>query len=230
MSFLAYLIANFVALGVAAFASRVGGRRLMLALIVLGFAVGSLNIMIEAYAFDVTSVGQTVRAVVFQLPVFLVLGPAAAWVSDRVVSRDGHPLAPRITLLRLLGVILAYMILYMAAGLLAYPHVQAFYADKVMPSLDTLLILQAVRALIFAAAALPLLRLSPRYGPVVIGLAFSVVGGIAPLLQDNVFMPPDIRWIHLVEVGISNFLFGAIVALLLRPVPASGIPPVRSLG
>tara|TARA_R110002167_G_scaffold109194_2_gene278399 strand:+ start:751 stop:1443 length:693 start_codon:yes stop_codon:yes gene_type:complete len=230
MSFLAYLIANFVALSVAAFASRVGGRRLMLALVVLGFAVGSLNIMIEAYAFGVTSLGQTVRAMASQLPVFLILGPAAAWLSDRFVSRDGQPLAPRITPLRLLGVMLAYMALYMAAGLLAYPFVQAFYADKVMPSFDRLLILQAVRALIFAAAALPLLRLSPRYGPVVIGLAFSVIGGIAPLLQDNPFMPPDIRFIHLIEVGISNFLFGVVVALLLRPAPAPKPAPVRSSG
>lgn len=228
MSFLAYLIANFAALSVAAFASRVGGRRLMLALVVLGFAVGSLNIMIEAYAFGVTGPGQTVRSMATQLPVFLVLGPAAAWLSDRFGSRDGPPLAPRITSLRLLGVILAYMGLYMAAGLLAYPHVQAFYADKVMPSFDRLLLLQAVRALIFAVAALPLLRLSPRYGPVVLGLAFSVIGGIAPLLQDNPFMPPHIRSIHLVEVGISNFLFGVAVALLLRPAPAPKIAPVRS--
>jgi hypothetical protein len=230
MSFLAYLIANFAVLSLAAFASRIGGRPLALALVVLGFAVGSLNIMIEAYAFGVTGPGETVRAMAVQLPVFLILGPAAAWVSDRFVSRDGQPLAPRITPLRVLGVILAYMILYMAAGLLAYPYVQAFYADKVMPSFDRLLILQAVRALIFGAAALPLLRLSPRYGPVVLGLAFSVIGGIAPLLQDNPFMPPDIRSIHLIEVGISNFLFGVVVALLLRPGPTPKTAPVRSSG
>jgi hypothetical protein len=50
----------------------------------------------------------------------------------------------------------------------------------------------------------------------VLGLAFSVLGGIAPLLLPNhEYLPPNIRAAHSVEIGISNFLFGLVVTMLL---------------
>jgi hypothetical protein len=58
------------------------------------------------------------------------------------------------------------------------------------------------------------------------GLVYGVVGGIAPLLPDNPYMPADIRFYHGIETSVSNFLFGLIVGYLftrarpLRPAHA----------
>ncbi len=46
-----------------------------------------------------------------------------------------------------------------------------------------------------------------------------VLGGIAPLLLPNPFMPSGIRLAHGFEVGISNFLFGMIVGAALASKP-----------
>ncbi|HEX5426443.1 MAG TPA: hypothetical protein VFW94_23035, partial [Candidatus Acidoferrales bacterium] len=48
-----------------------------------------------------------------------------------------------------------------------------------------------------------------------LGAAYSILGGIAPLLLPNPFMPPNIRLAHGFEVGISNFVFGMIVGWAL---------------
>ena len=50
---------------------------------------------------------------------------------------------------------------------------------------------------------------------VLIGLTFSVLGGIAPLIIPSDLMPVNIRWAHGIEVGISNFIFGMIAGRLL---------------
>jgi hypothetical protein len=48
-----------------------------------------------------------------------------------------------------------------------------------------------------------------------VGLAFA--GFMIPeLLLPNPIMPWPVRSVHMVEVGVSNFLFGAITALLLQ--------------
>jgi hypothetical protein len=52
---------------------------------------------------------------------------------------------------------------------------------------------------------------------VVLSLCFSVLGGIAPLLLPNAYMPVPIRIAHSIEVGVSNFLYGLAVAWLVVP-------------
>ena len=54
---------------------------------------------------------------------------------------------------------------------------------------------------------------------VVVGMAFSVLA-TAQLLYPSTIMPWEIRFPHLVEVGISNFVFGALATrLLFVPLP-----------
>jgi hypothetical protein len=81
-----------------------------------------------------------------------------------------------------------------------------------------------VRSLIFLGAVYPLLRRGLRGAPLVLALVFSVIGGVAPLLPDNPYMPPDIRFYHGIETSTSNFIFGLVVGFLFtrrRPaVPA----------
>jgi hypothetical protein len=57
----------------------------------------------------------------------------------------------------------------------------------------------------------------------VLALVYSVIAGIAPLLPDNPYMPPDVRFYHGIEVSVSNFIFGLVVGYLFswrRPAPA----------
>ncbi len=51
---------------------------------------------------------------------------------------------------------------------------------------------------------------------VLIGLTFAVIGGIAPLIPPNELMPAYVRLGHGFEVGISNFIYGVLLAILLR--------------
>jgi hypothetical protein len=114
-------------------------------------------------------------------------------------------------------VVLAYELLYFGAGMLVYPYVADFYATRRLPPVGLLAGLAAFRALLFVIWTWPLLRLAPRHAPWLVGLGFAIIAGIAPLLPDNPYMPADIRFYHAIETGISNFLFGWILAWLLQP-------------
>ena len=57
----------------------------------------------------------------------------------------------------------------------------------------------------------------PRWETVLaVGLLFSVLTA-ASLLLPNPLLPPEVRAVHLVETGSSNFLFGLLVGWLLTP-------------
>ena len=78
--------------------------------------------------------------------------------------------------------------------------------------------LQIARGLVWGALAWLLAR--SLSGPdwkaaLLVGLAFA--GLMAPvLLFPNPAMPWPVRWVHMVEIGVSNFLFGLIAAFVLR--------------
>ena len=73
---------------------------------------------------------------------------------------------------------------------------------------------QVVRSLIFLAASYPLLKSGLRGAPLMLALVYGIIGGVAPLLPDNPYMPADIRFYHAIETTTSNFIFGLIVGLL----------------
>lgn len=211
---LALDLAMLVAL---AFVSPARGFRLAAALLVLGWVVGHLNALIEAVAFNVVGIGTAAAIAGGSFATFVVLAGLAMLIAWRWPGEAAPPVKLRITPLRLIGVVIAYELLYFGAGALVFPWVAHFYADKAMPSFAMVAALQVPRALIFAAAAWPWLRTGPRAAPLLLGLAFAVFGAIAPLLLDNPFMPPEVRLAHGIETGSSNFVFGVIVAWLLRP-------------
>ena len=90
-----------------------------------------------------------------------------------------------------------------------------------------LLPLQVVRAILWAAIAVPVIRIMK--GPwweagVAVALLFSVVM-CAPLLLPNPLMPREVRLVHLIETASSNFLFGWLVVLVLLGWNRSGGEP-----
>lgn len=116
---------------------------------------------------------------------------------------------------------LAYVFLYFAAGMVILPYVRDFYATQAVPPPGTIAALQLlVRGPVFVALCLLLVRmigLSRLTGALMVGLAFTLLSGVAPLLMPNPFFPDAVRWVHFAEVTSSNFVFGAIVGLLWGP-------------
>lgn len=116
--------------------------------------------------------------------------------------------------MKLIGVVVAYELLYWSAGTLVFPYIAHFYEARSLPPVYAVAIMQVVRSLIFAAAAYPLLKGGLRAAPLRLALVYGIVGGLAPLLPDNPYMPPDIRFYHAIETTTSNFIFGLVVGFL----------------
>ncbi len=121
--------------------------------------------------------------------------------------------------LALLAVI--YILIYIGFGMFVFKPLagdafQQFYAGLVMP--QWILPFQALRALIWVALALPVIRMMKGAwweAGLAVSLLFSVLMG-ALLLLPNEFMPDAIRMAHFVEVAASNFVFGWIVVWVLN--------------
>lgn len=113
---------------------------------------------------------------------------------------------------------LTYLILYFGAGMIIFPFVKDFYATQQLPSAGTIIALQlSIRGPIFVLLCLALARMLglPRFsGALAVGLIFTLLSGVAPLLMPNPYFPDHVRWVHFCEVVSENFVFGAVVGWL----------------
>jgi len=127
---------------------------------------------------------------------------------------------------RLLVSSAAYVVLYFIAGMIIFPFVREFYATQTMPGMGLILSLQFfLRGPVFAGLCLLLMRgyrLQGLAGALAVGLAFTLLSGVAPMIQPNPFFPDSARWVHFWEITCSNLVFGIFVAWLWRPAPAEG--------
>jgi hypothetical protein len=95
---------------------------------------------------------------------------------------------------------------------------------------------QVLRAMMWTLLALPVIRMMKGAwweAGLAVALLFSVVMN-AQLLLPNPYMPEAVRMAHLAETASSNFIFGWIVAWLLRrnaePVSSSAPPAPSAQG
>jgi hypothetical protein len=209
-----YLLLNLAVLWIVARASSASGWRLMLMLLVLGFVVGSANNLIEAVFFGVLLPQEVSAAAAPAGIIFAILSPAAVLLAGRWRNLDERSAGGGFTPLTLLAAVAAYELLYWSAGTLVYPYIADFYATRTVPPFYIVSAVQIVRSLIFVGAAYPLLKSGLRGAPLVLALVYAVIGGVAPLLPDNPYMPAHIRFYHAIEVSISNFIFGLVVGVL----------------
>jgi hypothetical protein len=80
-----------------------------------------------------------------------------------------------------------------------------------------LFLLQLVRGLLWAAIAVPVIRMMKGdwwEAGLAVALLFAMTSAL--LLIPNPLMPPAVRMAHLLETSTSNFLFGWLVVLILR--------------
>jgi hypothetical protein len=216
MMFALYVLLTLAALVLAGAVSPARGRASWLSLLVLGWTVGQFNTLIEAVVFSV----MPLRDALFQLAIAFVavalLAAIAVFLLGKWRGQGPGAVSAAVTWRIIAGVVLGYELLYWTAGTLVWPFVADFYANKPLPAVALIAALQVPRALIFAAAAWPWLRTGPRHAPWVLGTAFAVIGGIAPMFPENPYMPADVRFAHGIETSVSNFLFGLLVGSLLR--------------
>ncbi|MFT4074691.1 MAG: hypothetical protein QM647_04100 [Asticcacaulis sp.] len=117
-------------------------------------------------------------------------------------------------------IISLYVVFYFGAGaLIAWQSadVRAYYAQGFHIDQGQLALLQVGRGLIWALLAW--LSVTSLTGGVwrralLTGAAFSLLMAL-PLLYPNPLMPWAVRHVHLIEVGVSNFLFGILASLIL---------------
>lgn len=196
------------------------------AVFVFDFVVGTVNTLDEAVFFHVIAWNQL--AVVFRTGLEASLAVAALLALVPPLRRESN-IEPLSTI-RILGfaplLAIAYFVLYLVAGLVASPYVIAFYKPRQLPTIGVVLLVEFGRGVLYVLAAWLWVRIIPGRGhaALFLGAAYSILGGIAPLLRPNPFMPPNVRLAHGFEVGISNFVFGLIVGWVLSakaPAPVA---------
>ncbi len=216
--------------------SALSGARLALSTFVIAFGIGSFNIMIEAIIFNVTDVPETIGGLLHGFFKFSVLcgcllffyhvphrNKQHAYVSRSIGTWTG----------RILLCVLLYIVVYVAAGIIlqqTLPELMEFYAGKI-PPFGLIILVQVIRGFIFSAVAILFLRTHSSTHIVkaaILGILFSILGGIAPLIPVNEYMPLVIRIGHGFEVGISNFAYGFLVGLILNQRPLSKVVSGKS--
>jgi len=218
--------------------SQVRGSSLVARLTLLYFGIGYFNTLDEGMLFVGLSGREVAGGLVFGLlraltvtAVLVAISGGVGQAARTASGSAGEPLlrAPHSAgqwLWRLATGDVAYVFLYFVAGILVFPFVKAFYATKTLPGPSTVILMQFFRALVYMGVALPVLRLmrDRRHAAVALGLALAVLGGVAPLLPDNPLMPGYVRLPHTIEIGVSNFIYGVILAWLFVPANAATVP------
>jgi hypothetical protein len=131
---------------------------------------------------------------------------------------------------KLAVIALVYLMLYFTFGyFIAWknPAVPEYYGGTdpgsffaqmrtVMRDTPSLIPFQILRAMLWVALALPVIRMLKGKWPetaIALGSLFAVM--TAPLLLPNPYMPEAVRMAHLVETASSNFIFGVFIGWLL---------------
>jgi len=204
--------------------SRLTGLRLAGWLAVVLFGIATFNNLIEAVFFHVFGVAEFVRYVLQGALTAAAFAPVLVFIMGRRASAGrarAAAAASRPGPWRLAAADLLYLACYLGAGTAIYPWVREFYLDRDQPAQLLVAAMQLFfRGPIFIALTLFVVRMidGERWERVLVaGAALSVVGGVAPLLIPNPYLPDVVRWAHLFEVGLSNLAYGAAAAWLLTP-------------
>jgi hypothetical protein len=209
-----------LALGAAALRSGWKGWKLGLALFASPAAIAAVN-MIEGVVFLtgvsidwrgtilITLVGYAIAAVLW----VFIFGSWATRQSDADWSFPVRSIRQQAWRFVLCSA--AYVVLYFTAGMIIFPYVRDFYATQHIPPFGQLVGLQFfLRGPVFVLVCLLLMRMFrlPRVsGALAVGVAFTLLSGVAVLMIPNPFFPDAVRWVHFCEVTSSNFVFGCVV-------------------
>ena len=215
----------FILLGYYIIHSNLKGIGLALSVFTIYYGIGYLNLIVEAVIFNLVNIEVVLNSVPRGLIMAIIISTAIAFIfSKGKIKIEKNEFASR----PILGWIwrvavgdILYLIFYIAAGLTlinVYPELMEFYNEKSPPPPELIFGTQLIRGILFNGTAILIgltVNLSLHKKAVLIGLIFSILGGIAPLVLPSEEMPSYIRLGHGFEVGISNFLYGFILGYLM---------------
>jgi hypothetical protein len=123
-----------------------------------------------------------------------------------------------------------FNVCYFAAGMLIFPLVKSYYAARVIPDPGTIAAAQVLRAMVLILAGWLVLRIVPerRDACLILTTAFPVIGVISLMLPPNEIMPPEVRWVHTLEMTPYYALFGLLLAVWFGPPRAIPAESVKS--
>ena len=216
--------------------SRWTSWKLILTVFFLFYGVSTVMPQIEsAYFITRLPPGMLPRLFLAGLILALVFAPLAVLILGKAKSLTNETahlnMSPGAWIGKLSLIVIAYLFLYLTFGyFIAWknPAVRAYYGGSdpsgfishitsLLRDEPLLFLLQAVRALLWIAIALPVIKMLKGEWwerGLAVALLFAVM--TSQLLLPNPLMPNEVRMVHLVETATSNFLFGWLVALILR--------------
>jgi hypothetical protein len=224
------LLANLLTAGaLARVDQRLLGGRWARAAVLAALAGGlGLNNLLETLLFSIGIPSDVLPRIWVMTPLVAIgLAGVLAWLPGRSPVAGEAAQAAWPEWWRLALCVLAYVVAYSVAGLIAWPFLRDFYQQWQMPPNSRVLMMQVVRGLVLSLLVLLMARrlaVGRKDLALSAGLVLSVVGGVAHLVPPNPFFPDGVRVTHLWEVGVSNFVFGAFAGWLLsaprrRPSP-----------
>lgn len=233
------ILADLLTAGVLAYAMWAAcgyGWRLVAAAFLPLFVIRYVNTLDEGTFYVGLPATIVVGGLVVGLLSSAVVAPVLVWLMGMMHDTGQGAASPRAArsaggwLWRFAAGDFAYVFLYFAAGLCVIPFTRDFYAQFVLPSPGAIVLMQIFRGLVYIGAVLPIARMIPerRHAAIALGLALALLGGAVPLLPDNQLMPPNIRLAHTIEIGVSNFIFGVILAYLFSPRPQPAATPAMT--
>lgn len=240
VALLAVSLLNTLVLGYIILRSRWAGWKLILAIFFVFYGVMTVMPQIET-AFFITTLppgmlprlflSGAIIAALFSSLAVLILGKRKSnpEESDKHLRLD---MSAGQWVGKLSLIVIVYVVIYFTFGyFIAWknPAVRAYYDGSdpgsfsaqirsVLRDTPLVLPLQAVRAILWTAIAVPVIRMMKgrwREAELAVALLFAVVMN-SQLLLPNPLMPQEVRMVHLLETATSNFLFGWLIVLVLR--------------
>lgn len=242
VALLALLVVSVINTAVLAYItlrSRWAGWKIMLTLFIVFYGVVTVMTQIES-AFFITRLppgmlsrlflAGAIMAAVFAPLVVLILGKGKSQSKESVYQSRLQMTAGSWGI-KLSVIVVAYALIYFTFGYyIAWRNaaVRSYYGGNdpgsfvaqmtsVLRDTPTLLPLQVVRALMWTALAVPVIKMM-KGAWWEAGLAVALLFGVlmnTQLLLPNPFMPHEVRMAHLLETATSNFLFGWLVVVVL---------------
>jgi len=158
---------------------------------------------------------------------------ARSGIARTSVQRAPNPPTTASWVRRWIGVSFAYLVLYIAAGLMILPIIEAWYETQGSLGANPAVVfpLQIVRGAMFVAILVPLLRsmtVARWQAAVAMAVMIPLVHGVATLILPNPFMPDYVRHAHMIEIGWSNFVLGLLIGYLFWNPRASADELIQS--
>ena len=190
------------------------GRVLLTALFWLFFGGTYISSSVEGYAFGLLTLEKSVFVLAQGAVISFLVSLGLVWASGRMDEPRGSAIATEWRWGPAIAAAFAFCVSYLLAGAAIFPKVSSYYTNIQIPPLPALLALQIARGLVWVAVLFPCLRRIESRGRamLVLAVAATTLGALAPLAAPNNLIPLKIRLWHMLEMTGSHTAFGVFTA------------------